>query len=238
MRHTEAARRRPPSRACGLAAVVLSITAVTACSSTEAPSSTTTSVSATEDVVATVSPQSTSDSHTGRPSAGTDITTEPPSSVFEDVPEGYYVVDGGRAMVPERGGDGCEGMPSLEPRTNDDEDRVFGYWYSELRDVGPIARATGEAVHDEEGQPVAYVAAPGDAMTAIAARFCIDHYPYLEWINSIRRGENTSLGDPAGEMPLYAGDTINLDPYTIATVGDENGKVRDNAIDFHIPPQH
>ncbi|MEE6297252.1 hypothetical protein [Georgenia wangjunii] len=140
--------------------------------------------------------------------------------------------------MPERGGVGCDGLPSLEPRTNDDEDRVFGYWYSSLRDVGPINRATGEAIYNDDGQPVAYVAATGDTMHAIAARFCIDHNPYLEWINAIRRGEGTSMLDPAGSMPLYAGDTINLDPYTIATVGDENGMVRDNAIAFHIPPQH
>ncbi|MGC0250422.1 hypothetical protein [Pseudactinotalea sp. Z1748] len=195
-------------------------------------------MSVTEDAGATDSPPPSPDSDTPRPSAGTDTTTDPPSSAFEDVPEGYYVVNDGKAMVPERAGEGCEGLPSLEPRSNDNEDRVFGYWYSELRDVGPITGATGEAIDNEDGQPVAYVAAPGDTMTAIAARFCIDHYPYLEWINAIRRGEPTSMLDPAGQMPLYAGDTINLDPYTIATVGDENGTVRDNAIDFHIPPQH
>ncbi|HLS24313.1 MAG TPA: hypothetical protein VK063_00390 [Beutenbergiaceae bacterium] len=170
-------------------------------------------------------------------STDTATTTEQPSPGFEDVPEGYYVVDNGRAMVAERAGAGCEGMPGLEPRPDDDEHRVHGYWYSQLRDVGPIARATGEAIYDDDGQPVAYVAAPGDTMRAIAARFCIDHYPYLEWINAIRRGDRTSIMDTAS-MTLYAGDTINLNPYTIATVGDENGVVRDNAIDFHIPPQH
>jgi hypothetical protein len=218
--------------------VVLSIAAVTACSPEEEPSAETTSAPATEDAVATASPQPTSDTDTAWASAGSDTVTEQPSSGFEDVPEGYYVVDDGRAMVPERGGDGCAGLPSLEPRTNATEDRVVGYWYSSLRDVGPIERATGEATYDENGQPVAYVAAPGDTMHAIAARFCIDHYPYLEWINAIRRGEGTSVLDLAGSMPLYAGDTINLNPYRIATVGDENGLVRDNTIDFHIPPQH
>lgn len=75
-------------------------------------------------------------------------------------------------------------------------------------------------------------------MAAIAARFCIDHYPYLEWINAVRRGSTGTLFDiGTGSMTLYAGDTINLDPHTITTVGDENGAVRQNPIDFHIPAQ-
>ncbi|MGC0252302.1 hypothetical protein [Pseudactinotalea sp. Z1748] len=171
-----------------------------------------------------------------RPAPGTGTPSARPTPT-PDFPEGYYVVNNGRAAVPERGGAGCDGLPSLEPRSDDTDDRVHGYWYSELRDVNPIDGARGEAIHDEHDQPVAYVAAPGDTMSAIAARFCIDHYPYLEWINAIRRGEGTSITD-TGSMPVYAGDTLNLDPYTIATVGDENGVVRDNAIDFHIPPQH
>ncbi|MEE6282835.1 hypothetical protein [Georgenia sunbinii] len=186
---------------------------------------------ATEDTVASGSPEP-SQTATTRPSPGTGAGAEQPGT------EGYYVVDDGQATVPERSGDGCEGLPSLEPRTNATEDRVHGYWYSSLRDVGPIAGATGEVTYDEDDQPVAYVAAPGDTMQAIATRFCIDHYPYLEWINAIRRGDATSVLDLDGSMPLYAGDTINLDPYTIASVGDENGVSRDNAIDFHIPPQH
>lgn len=229
-------RSRPPIRTCGLAVIVLSVAAVTACSPTGAPSSTSTSVQAAEDAAVSASPQPTSDTDTAPPSAGT--AAEEPSSGPEDPLEGYYAVDDGTSWVPERGGEGCEGLPSLEPRTNDDEERVHGYWYSSLRDVGPIDRATGEAIYDEDGQPVAYVAAPGDTMFAIAARFCIDHYPYLEWVNAIRRGDGTSVLDIGASMPLYAGDTINLDPHTVATVGDENGVVRDNAIDFHIPPQH
>lgn len=215
------------SRATVLATASLAVAALTACSSAAQPTVVTTTVEpVTRDAGATA---------TSPPIAATG-TASPRPAATPDFPDGFYVVDDGRAAVPERGGDGCEGLPSLEPRTNDNEDRVHGHWYSSLRDIGPIAGAAGEAGYDEHDQPVAYVAAPGDTMTAIASRFCIDHYPYLEWINAIRRGEGTSITD-TGSMPLYAGDTINLDPYTIATVGDENGVVRDNAIDFHIPPQ-
>ncbi|PWD49532.1 hypothetical protein C8046_01170 [Serinibacter arcticus] len=164
--------------------------------------------------------------------------SEPAAPATEDDPEIYFTVDDGRASVPERGGDGCEGLPSLEPRNDDDDRRVHGYWYSELRDLGPRPQATGEATVDDAGLPVAYRAAEGDVLAAVAERFCIDHYPYLEWINAIRRGSASSMHDLGqGAMPLYAGDTINLDPFTIATVGDENGRVRANEIDFHIPPQ-
>ena len=67
-------RGRVPNRTCGLAAVVLSIMAVTACNSTEAPPSPTTSVPATEDAVELASSRPTPDSGTIRPFAGTDKT--------------------------------------------------------------------------------------------------------------------------------------------------------------------
>lgn len=224
-------RDRRPQRRTREAAAVLSASLVlaglAACSPVVEPPVVTTTPDPVPSPVATPSVPP-------RPAAAP--AAERPSPGFRDVPDGYYVVDDGRAMVPERVGPGCEGLPGLEPRSNDDEHRVHGYWYSSLRDVGPIDGARGEAVYDEREQPVAYVAAPGDTMSAVAARFCIDHYPYLEWINAIRRGDGTSVVG-AGSMTLYAGDTLNLDPYTIATVGDENGVVHDNAVDFHIPPQ-
>lgn len=37
--------------------------------------------------------------------------------------------------------------------------------------------------------------------------------------------------------PLYAGDTLNLSPYTIASVGDVNGEVHSYETVFTLPPQ-
>lgn len=171
-----------------------------------------------------------------------DATREPtgpsPRPTGDDgTPAPEYVVNEGRASVPERGGVGCEGMPSLEPRDISSDERVDGYWYSELRDLGAKTNAAGEAITNSEGQPVAYIAAQGDTLMGIASRFCIDHYPYIEWINAIRRGSITKVTE-TGSMRVYPGDTINLNPYTIASVGDENGVVRDNAVEFHLPPQN
>lgn len=134
----------------------------------------------------------------------------------------------------------CAGLPERQNRPNHVDDRVHGYWYSELRDIGPIEHATGETTFDDEGQPVSYVAAAGDTMFGIAVRFCLGNdYPYLEQINAIRRGETGELLNLLNgpTMEVYPGDTINLNPYTIATVGDENGEVRNNNLDFHIPQQ-
>lgn len=130
----------------------------------------------------------------------------------------------------------CAGLPNLQAQPNSEDDRIFGYGFLALRDLGSIDHATGETTVNEDGEPVAYLAAPGDTMHAIAARFCIEPYSYLERLNQIRRGDSGALY-PASSMTVYAGDTINLDPYTIATVGDENGVVRDNELEFHIPTQ-
>lgn len=187
-------------------------------------------------------PSGHTEQSTGSSSANSneDAETSDSSSIVGDSgalsSQKMFSVDEGRASVPERGGDGCQGLPSLEPRLDSDPERVVGYWYSELRDVGSIAGATGTVILREDGQPAAYIVADGDNLSSIARRFCIDHYPYLEWINAIRRGSGTSL-TRASSMTVFAGDTINLDAHTIATVGDENGRVHNNAIDFHIPPQ-
>lgn len=44
-----------------------------------------------------------------------------------------------------------------------------------LVDMGPRQFATGTATYDDDGQPVAYTVAAGDAGEAIGARFCIDY---------------------------------------------------------------
>lgn len=113
----------------------------------------------------------------------------------------------------------------------------WGFWeedyLSEAQqpvDCGPIPYATGTARLDENGTPVAYIAAPGDIWEFIAKRFDLGT-AYLTGINAVRR-----------DVPsvVYAGDTINLDPATILTVGDEDGVVarhEDRLPDPHLP-QH
>lgn len=169
--------------------------------------------------------------------ASTTPPSPPPTGIAEDdLPDGYYVVDGGRSAVTERNGAGCEGMPGLEPRADDSPEGIGGYWYSELRDIGPIEHATGVVTLRDDGQPASYVAAEGDTMFAIAKRFCIDYPGYLGQLNGIRRGDgNANLF--ALQPDLWAGDTINLDPSTIATVGDQAGHVFEHTLDYRVPEQ-
>ena len=112
-----------------------------------------------------------------------------------------------------------------------------GFWaadsYSEAQrpvDCGPIQYATGKATIDSTDVPVSYVVAPGDIWEFIAKRFDVGT-AYLTGINSVRRQY---------AMIVYAGGTINLDPATITTVGDQNGTAYhfgDRLPDPHVP-QH
>ncbi|MEY9853849.1 hypothetical protein ABH923_003527 [Leifsonia sp. EB41] len=113
----------------------------------------------------------------------------------------------------------------------------WGFWesdyYSEAQqpvDCGPIQYATGTTKLNDKGVPVAYVVAPGDIWEFIAKRFDLGT-AYLTAINAVRRYPPTTV---------YVGDTINLDPATITSVGDQNGVVShnlDNLPDPHVP-QH
>lgn len=114
---------------------------------------------------------------------------------------------------------------------------VGGYGIIEMRDLGPAPHATGEATLNDDGTPAAYVVADGDTVFAIARRFCIDHTPYLEWINSARRSDSWQWAKGDGDFAIYPGDTLNLDPHMITSVGDERGVVYDHTPDFNIPPQ-
>ncbi|MCD2168574.1 LysM peptidoglycan-binding domain-containing protein [Microbacterium sp. JC 701] len=95
-------------------------------------------------------------------------------------------------------------------------------------DRGLLDTASGEAVLNAEGVPVAYRVAPGDVFSTIAARFCVAE-DWLLIVNHARRDNNG----------LYAGDTLNLDAHTIFSVGDQNGVVSDNVFppEFTLPPQ-
>jgi hypothetical protein len=81
-------------------------------------------------------------------------------------------------------------------------------------DGGVTALASGEAILNGEGIPVAYHVASGDVFSTIAARFCLSE----DWLLLINHAHRASDA-------LYAGDTLNLDPHTIFSVGDQNGVV-------------
>jgi len=110
------------------------------------------------------------------------------------------------------------------------EVRYLGYAVPTLVDGGPRDGASGVAAYDEDGQPVAYAVAPGDNFESVELRFCTPGF-YLEFVNSVRRGS----------LALFGGDTLNLSPYTITSVGDVNGAVNDYPL-WHdgkaqMPPQ-
>lgn len=94
-------------------------------------------------------------------------------------------------------------------------------------DQGPVEHASGDAVLDDAGRPVAYLVAPDDVWTVVAERFCL-HVDYINALNQVRRN---------GAATLFAGDTLNLDPYTVTSVGSENGTVFENDPPHPMPPQ-
>ena len=77
--------------------------------------------------------------------------------------------------------------------------------------------------------PTAYVVAAGDNPARIADRFCVSA-DYLDALNSVRR-------DGVTLSSLFGGDTLNLDPSTVLSVGDQNGRVLDNAEPEPLPAQ-
>lgn len=103
-----------------------------------------------------------------------------------------------------------------------------------IADSGARDGANGSVSTDAEGNPAAYVVAQGDTLGAIAERFCTDT-TYLTQVNLVRR-QTPAMSD-VPEMPLFAGDTLNLSAYTVTSVGDQNGQVYDFNPDFQFPPQ-
>lgn len=124
---------------------------------------------------------------------------------------------------------GCDPATSTHPITDPgDPEQLGGRSLAVPHDGGVTAMASGEAILNGDGVPVAYRVAPGDAVVTIAARFCLTE-GWLDLINHARR-------DNAG---LYPGDTLNLDAHTIFSVGDENGVVAHNTFTdgYKLPPQ-
>ncbi|WP_417556226.1 hypothetical protein [Microbacterium sp.] len=103
-----------------------------------------------------------------------------------------------------------------------------------MRDTGVRPGASGTVSLSQDGGLAAYTVAEGDRPEAIAARMCAAT-AWLDALNAVRR-ESWLAGSPHS-MRLNAGDTLNLDPATITTVGDEDGHVQKNEPDFDLPPQ-
>lgn len=123
----------------------------------------------------------------------------------------------------------CEAATPAYPIADDTEvEQLGGVMLAVPFDRGSMPHATGEAVLDEDGVPVAYKVADNDVISTIGARFCVGEQ-WLYWANYVRRDGDT----------LYVGDILNLDAHTILSVGDQNGIVRNNALPegFVIPPQ-
>lgn len=117
------------------------------------------------------------------------------------------------------GGEGVSSSGVLQPQD-----------FADTRDLGPRPGAQGAATLHLDGRPASYVVAPNDGITAVAARFCMTTVE-LSALNAVRRT------NPYGVTPdvIHPGDTLNLDPCTVRTVGDDNGRVNDNDLPVYIP---
>lgn len=98
-----------------------------------------------------------------------------------------------------------------------------------VRDRGTRVGATGVVRTASDGTVAAYVVAAGDISERIADRFCVST-EYLDALNSVRR-------DGVSITSLFGGDTLNLSPSTVLSVGDQNGRVLDNAEPDDLPAQ-
>jgi hypothetical protein len=111
--------------------------------------------------------------------------------------------------------------------TEDDPEQVRGWRPQIAVDGGVRDYATGEAVLNADGVPVAYTVGSGDVIDFVRERFCLNSH-YLYAINHVRRDSRSAL---------FVGDTLNLDAHTILTVGSQNGVIYDNKPPSVIPPQ-
>ncbi|MFT4284459.1 MAG: hypothetical protein QM598_06465 [Protaetiibacter sp.] len=116
---------------------------------------------------------------------------------------------------------------SLPTSSSPSAEMVGAYEIQTPTDLGPSEYANGVVILDGSGTPVAYEVASGDIFDFVADRLGIDGN-YIATINQVRRGY-TSV--------LFAGDTLNLDPHTITSVGTFNGRVLDEPTPEPMPPQ-
>ncbi|SMH49933.1 hypothetical protein SAMN06295885_3451 [Rathayibacter oskolensis] len=98
-----------------------------------------------------------------------------------------------------------------------------------VRDRGSREGAAGTVTTAADGSPASYLVAAGDISERIADRFCISP-EYLDVLNSVRR-------DGVSIDSLFGGDTLNLSPTTVVSVGDQNGRVLENPEPDPLPAQ-
>ncbi|KQQ06265.1 MULTISPECIES: hypothetical protein [unclassified Rathayibacter] len=98
-----------------------------------------------------------------------------------------------------------------------------------VRDRGSRTGATGEVTTGTDGTPASYLVAVGDVSENIADRFCVSA-EFLDALNSVRR-------DGVTIDSLFAGDTLNLSPTTVTSVGTQNGRVLENPEPETLPDQ-
>ncbi|MBP2435501.1 LysM peptidoglycan-binding domain-containing protein [Microbacterium amylolyticum] len=127
----------------------------------------------------------------------------------------------------------CAQVESLRVRPESDDDRLDVFGVIALRDSGPRTRANGETAFAGD-QAISYEVAPGDTLGAIAERFCTTTQ-MIQYLNVVRRA--TGYSNAKDDFVLYAGDILNLDAYTITSVGHQNGVVYDYRPVIHLPPQ-
>ena len=146
------------------------------------------------------------------PTADADVASGPrpvPSVSLAPVP----VAATGECVITDLAGGGSIGDVDLEV----------------VRDRGTREGAAGTTRAATNGTPASYVVAAGDNPARIADRFCVSA-DYLDALNSVRR-------DGVTLSSLFGGDTLNLSPSTVLTVGDQNGRVLDNAEPDPLPTQ-
>lgn len=185
--------------------------------------------------------ESTAEAQSPSPDPTPESTPEPTSEPTPEVtPTPSEVAAAPASQCDQIAGEQTVGIGSVP------EESLGGLPIVLLQDIGARPGAEGEVTLDENGDPASYVVASGDTQDAIAERFCATP-SYVDLMNSIRR-QNVHVDPPEGcwpkcgdeygwKMDLYAGDTLNLNPYTIASVGDQNGQVYANEPDIMMPPQ-
>ncbi|TPX05852.1 LysM peptidoglycan-binding domain-containing protein [Schumannella luteola] len=112
-------------------------------------------------------------------------------------------------------------------RTTTPTPKIGGWPIVDAVDAGPREYAIGTATLDARGVAVAYTVGSGDILDFVAERFGLPG-PYIVALNQIRRGATGML---------WEGDVLNLDPYTIASVGTINGEVLHEPAPTGMPEQ-
>jgi len=83
-------------------------------------------------------------------------------------------------------------------------------------DHGPNSHANGVVTLDAAGVPASYKIVSGDTWDGVTQRFGMT-WVDLDSLNCYRRD------DWGSHSQLWAGDVLNLDPYTVTTVGSQQG---------------